>query len=341
MRISTWISFWLVALMGYGSPGAHAQRVVTVAPDGSAQYRSIQGALNSLQDKADHPRVIEIAAGIYREKIYIEKDNIVLKGAGAGKTIITASIARDIWRCRYNDDWGVATLNIGASDITLLGLSVENSYGFDNQDTVVIPCPLDSIQPQKTIGRGGHQMALRTMNGATRLKAIDCRFRSFGGDTVSPWDTDNGMWYFRNCDIEGSVDMYCPRGWAWAENCRFYAHGGTATIWHDGSKHEDSKSVLVNCSFSGFDGFYLGRYHRDAQMYLLDCVFDANMRDREVYRVPTSNQIRWGHRVYYADCRRKADAQFAWYANNLPAGMQKKDINVHWVFGSRWNPLSN
>ncbi|HSK11701.1 MAG TPA: pectinesterase family protein [Phnomibacter sp.] len=316
-----------------------ARQIVTVAQDGSADHRTIQGAINSLADRSDEARVIKIAKGTYREKIYVEKGNIILEGAGADETIITYPIARDIWRCRYNDDWGVATLNIGASDITLRRLTVENGYGFGQTDAVIIKCPLDTTQPTKTISRGGHQMALRTMNGATRLKAIDCRFRAYGGDTVSPWDVDNGMWYFSNCDIEGSVDMYCPRGWAWAENCRFTAHGGTAIIWHDGSKHEDSRSVLVNCTFSGYDGFYLGRYHRDAQMYLVGCVFDANMRDREIYRVPTSNTIRWGHRVYYADCKRKGDEQYAWYANNLPAGLEKNEINVHWVFGDRWNPL--
>jgi pectinesterase len=58
-----------------------------------------------------------------------------------------------------------------------------------------------------------------------------------------------------------------------AENCEFIAHGGTAAIWHDGSCYEDSKTVLKNCRFSGYDNFLLGRYHRDAQFYLVDCTF--------------------------------------------------------------------
>ena len=53
-------------------------------------------------------------------------------------------------------------------------------------------------------------MALRTMN-CTRLKAINCHFRSLAGDTVSPWETENGMWYFKDCVMEGGVDFYCPR----------------------------------------------------------------------------------------------------------------------------------
>jgi pectinesterase len=70
-------------------------------------------------------------------------------------------------------------------------------------------------------------MALRAMN-CTRLKAVNCHFRSLAGDTVSPWETENGMWYFKDCVMEGGVDFYCPRGWAWAENCEFITHGGPA-----------------------------------------------------------------------------------------------------------------
>ena len=185
--------------------------------------------------------------------------------------------------------------------------------------------------------KNGHQMALRTLN-ATRLKAINCHFRAFGGDTVSPWEVENGMWYFKDCILEGGVDFYCPRGWAWAENCEFIAHNGTAAIWHDGSRYEDSKTVLKNCKFKGYDGFLLGRYHRDAQFYLLNCSFAQNMRDSAIYRVPTTNIIQWGHRVYYFNCHRDGGNDFKWYSNNLPAGLQAKDITINWVFKNRWDP---
>ena len=182
-------------------------------------------------------------------------------------------------------------------------------------------------------------MALRTMNLATRLAAVDCHFKAFGGDTVSPWETGNGMWYFKDCIMEGGVDFYCPRGWAWAENCTFTSHSGTAAIWHDGSGNKDSKTVLVNCRFSGFDGFQLGRYHKDAQFFLINCAFAANMRDQAIYRVPTSNTIQWGERIYYYNCHRDGGNDFTWYSNNLPETIKPVDITTSWVFGSRWNPV--
>ncbi len=311
---------------------------IVVAADGSGRFRSIQAALNSLPDSSDRPRVIFIKKGLYREKLYLEKNNVVLEGEDREGTIIVAGIARDEWRCGHTDDWGVATMNVGAKDITLKNLTVTNNIGFDYQP-VTIDCPSDSVNKYKTIRRDGHQMALRAMNGATRLRAINCRFRAYGGDTVSPWDVENGAWYFKDCIMEGGVDFYCPRGWAWAENCDFIAHTGTAAIWHDGSQVEDSKTVLVNCRFKGYDGFLLGRYHRDAQFYLINCSFADNMRDSAIYRVPTANTIRWGHRVYYYNCHRAA-GDYAWFRDNISKELAGK-INVEWVFGNRWKPASD
>jgi pectinesterase len=315
---------------------AKAQRRIVVDINGKGDYRSIQGAINSLSDSSATPRVIYIKKGVYKEKLYIEKVNIELEGEDREKVIITAAIARDEWRCGHTDDWGVATMNIGASDITLRNLTLTNSYGFDFIPKTIYCAADTTVNKMKSLRKDGHQMALRTMNGATRLMAINCRFRSYGGDTVSPWEVDNGLWYFKNCIMEGGVDFYCPRGWAWAENCEFITHTGPAAIWHDGSKFEDSKTVLVNCSFKGYDGFMLGRYHRDAQFYLVNCSFADNMRDSAIYRVPTANTIRWGERIYYYNCHRKA-GDYKWFADNI-SNQQAAALTPSAVFGTRWQP---
>lgn len=313
-----------------------AQKRIVVDAKGGSDFKTIQEAINSLPGSSDVARTIFIKKGIYKEKLFIEKSNIVFEGEDKENTVIIASIARDEWRCEHKDDWGVATMNVRANDITLKNLTVVNSFGFDFKEEKVIECPLDTANKQRKIGKYGHQMALRSMN-CTRLKAVNCHFKSLAGDTVSPWETENGMWYFKDCVMEGGVDFYCPRGWAWAENCEFITHGGTAAIWHDGSANVDSKTVLLNCSFKGFDGFMLGRYHRDAQFYLINCVFADNMRDSAIYRVPTNNVIQWGHRVFYYNCHRKA-ADYKWFADNINKELVSK-IHVEWVFGKRWDPV--
>jgi pectinesterase len=313
-----------------------AQSKIVVAKDGTGNFKTIQEAINSLEDSSATERTIFIKNGVYNEKLFVKKSNIVFEGESRDKTIITYSIARDEWRCDHKDDWGVATMNVMANDITLKNLTIINSFGFDFKGDYTVDCASDS-SGKKTVTIRSHQMALRTMN-CTKLKAINCHFKAFGGDTVSPWETGNGMWYFKDCVMEGGVDFYCPRGWAWAENCEFITHTGTAAIWHDGSANPDSKTVLMNCKFKGFDGFMLGRYHRDAQFYLVNCVFASNMKDASIYRVQTSNEIKWGERIYYYNCSREEGNDFSWYKNNLPAGVKADDIKVEWVFGKRWKP---
>ena len=316
---------------------ANTVNEIIVDQKGGGDFLTIQEAINSLADSSAQPRLIRVRPGIYREKVFISKHNIVLQGEDPETTIITQEINRDEWRCSHPDDWGVATMNLNGNDITLKNLTVSNDYGFNQTEPRTISCSADSTG-KKLITRNGHQMALRSMR-TTRLKALNCRFRAYAGDTVSPWNTLNGMFYFKDCRMEGGVDFYCPRGWAWAENCTFFAHTGPASIWHDGSNNPDFKTVLKNCSFDGFEGFKLGRYHREAQFFLVNCRFSKNMADTDIYFVP-GNKTQWGRRVYYANCLREG-GNYTWFADNLSSASGSPavgDITVAWLFGKQWQP---
>jgi pectinesterase len=313
------------------------EKMIIVSTDGKGDYNSIQNAINSLPDSSAQGRVIHIKPGTYQEKIFITKHNIIFEGEDRDKTIITFDIARDEWRCDHPDDWGVATMNINGNDITLKNLTIANDYGFHFKSDRTVTCANDSANHSKIITLNGHQMALRTMT-ATRLKAINCHFRAYAGDTVSPWNVQDGLFYFKDCVMEGGVDFYCPRGWAWAEHCRFICNTGPASIWHDGSANPNSKSVLMNCTFEGYDGFNLGRYHRDAQFYLINCQFATNMADRDIYLVPTNNIIRWGRRVYYYNCHRTG-GDYVWHKDNLETAMgspKPNQLSPGWLFGNKW-----
>ncbi|HVF97585.1 MAG TPA: pectinesterase family protein, partial [Flavisolibacter sp.] len=327
---------WLKKNGGAASPTSATRSVITVSQDGKGDFSSIQSAINSLPDSSAMPRVIHIKRGRYQEKIFIDKHNIVLVGEDRETTKIIQSIARDEWRCDHKDDWGVATLNLNGDDITLINLTVANDYGFTQKEPRTVDCASDSTG-KKVITAGGHQMALRSMN-STRLQAINCRFSAWAGDTVSPWNLADGMFYFKDCIMEGGVDFYCPRGDAYAENCTFYTNTGPAAIWHDGSTNAAYKTVLKNCRFDGYQGFKLGRYHKDAQFYLIDCTFSGAMGDEDIYLVPTNNLIQWGKRVYYANCHRTG-GDFAWHKDNLGTAQgapKAKEIDANWVFGKRW-----
>ncbi|TDW96430.1 pectinesterase family protein [Dinghuibacter silviterrae] len=334
---------------------------VVVDPSGKGDFTTIQAALNSLPDDAGHERVIDIRPGIYREKLSLTQSHVALVGEDPATTVITQAIARDIWRCDHKDDWGVATVNASGSDVDLVNLTIENSYGFDHTQDTVIACALDTAGTHASGGaarapgssgaaapaapghrkvtRTGHQMALRTF-ATTRLRARNCVFKSFGGDTVSPWNVQDGLFYFKDCTMEGGVDFYCPRGWAYAEHCHFIALEGPASIWHDGSANPDAKTVLRDCSFEGYPGFHLGRYHRDAQFYLVNCSFSTDLANEPITLIKTNNRLQWGQRIYYYNCHRMG-GDYPWFADNLAQNAPLPgDIRSGWVFGARWDPES-
>jgi PelA/Pel-15E family pectate lyase len=331
---------------------------ITVAQDGSGDFKSIQAAIESLRTNRDTSQTttILIKNGTYREKIFIDVPNIILKGETTpayGKTwaeltqnskLITHnsknteggvkiifSEAREIFRCNKPDDWGSATMNIRTHDVILENLTVTNDFGYEAKGDSTFIC--NGVA--KVTRKDGHQFALRCMPPCQRLTVQNCNFYSWGGDTVSPWDVDNGTFFFKKCTMEGAVDFYCPRGWAYAEDCFFICHNLNAAIWHDGTGTESAKTVLKNCQFVGDKGYKLGRFHRDAQFFLVNCQFSQDMADDDIYQVRKDTQLVWGKRVNYYNCHR-AGGDFAWHKDNL----DKKTaltIDRDWTLGARWN----
>ncbi len=313
---------------------------IIVAQNGSGNFKTIQAAIESVKDSvAAYSTVIFIKSGTYREKIYLKKNGLTLRGEFVPKNDlnwrnatgvkIIYSEAREIFRARRTaqlgssdtvsgktgratDDWGGSVINIKANDIKLENLVCVNDYGFEAKGDSTLVIDGKTL----VVKRNSHQFALRAMPPCQRLKVTNCNFHSLGGDTVSPWDTENGSYYFKDCYIEGGVDFYCPRGFAYAENCSFYAHPSDAAIWHDGTGNENAKTVLKNCYFDGDPNFKLGRHHRDAQFFLIDCKFSKNMADKPIFQVRKDTTLMWGTRTNYFNCHREG-GDFTWFADNI------------------------
>jgi pectinesterase len=312
-------------------------------------FKTIQSAV----DAARPGQEIFIKNGDYREKVFIDslKHHLSFVGESRDGVVLRETIARDIWRCSNPDDYGAGVLNIKGHDLSFRNMTIMNEYGFTATKDVTIPClneagkeTTTTVQKyalprekgekegEKIVRVDGHQFAIRTMPGATRLSFEHCTMRSGGGDTVSPWDVTTGMYYLNDCLIEGGVDLYCPRGYALAENCTFVCHNMSAAIWHDGSGEQGAKTVLKNCRFIGDPGYKLGRYHREAQFYLFNCSFDKNMADAPIYQ-SGDRVLQWGHRVYYVDCHRDG-GDFAWHKNNT--SVKASELTFKTVFGEKW-----
>lgn len=150
------------------------------------------------------------------------------------------------------------------------------------------------------------------------------------------------MYYHSNCSFEGWVDYVCPRGWCYVTDCRFYGHNLSASIWHDGSANKEEKFVIRYSYFDGVPGFPLARHHRDAQFYLLDCIFSRNMADKPIYLPisPNATVWKWGARHYFYNCHR-VGGDFDWFKDNLQTAEwspRADQIDAKWTFNGKWDP---
>ncbi|MUP38358.1 pectinesterase family protein [Labilibaculum euxinus] len=293
-----------------------AQHVdITVAQDGSGDCKTITEAIEQLPDTTYGRVVIFIKNGIYHEKFRIEYDNLSLIGENRDSTIIKYSLLRTDWM-KNKDAIGEAVVNIHADDVILKNLTIANS------------------QPEI----GPHAFAV--YGRGTRTIIDNCTITSKGADTVSLWDSENGMYYHTNCHFEGAVDFVCPRGWCFISNSSFYEVKQTAAIWHAGSIDKNQKFVIKNSFFDGIEGFHLGRHHYEARFYLINCIYSKHMADKPIYRVtypdkPEKNQpYIWGERKYFSNSKKEGQA-FNWLTDNI----QNADtISAKWTFDGRWDP---
>jgi len=283
-----------------------------VAQDGSGDFTTIQAAVDAIPPDNSDDHIILVRNGTYREKVMIAASHVALVGEDREKTQIVFAELRKNWRASHPDDWGAAVINIArdVTDVVIANMTVRNDYGGDHD----------------------HQFAIRSMEGSTRIAILNATVIAEGGDTVSLWNADSGLTYYADSSFEGWVDYLCPRGWAYVTNSRFFGHSETASIWHDGSAHDDAKLVIRRSFFDGDPGFALGRNNREGQFYLLDARFSANMADKPIYAASQKPG-----RYYYANAHRDG-GDFAWFADNLP--VRDEDVDARWTFGGRWDPAT-
>ena len=308
-----------------GDPPAAERADLIVALDGTGSYATIQAAIDASSPDSVHPVIILIRRGMYHEKLFIRKSYLSLVGEDRAMTRIVYPELREEWnRTHGGSDWGAGVVNIDteATDVTLANLTVYNNHG--------------SLYGSYN----KHQFAIRGFG--TRIVLLSCNVISDGGDALSLWNRQNGMYYHSGCSFEGWVDFVCPRGWCYITDSRFFGHNTpSASIWHDGSTDRTQKFVIANSSFDGVAGFPLGRNHLDAQIYLLNCTFSANMADKPFIRPPSSpREWAWGDRHYFFNCHRTG-GDFSWFRDNLSSAQGSPDagtIDARWTFDGRWDP---
>ncbi|RRN77920.1 hypothetical protein EIM50_17145 [Pseudoxanthomonas sp. SGD-10] len=288
---------------------------------------SIQAAIEAAPDSSDVPYLIQIKNGIYREKVIIDKPNMVLVGEDRDSTrLIYAELAGKATIKEYKGKRvgnGVIVLLEGADDCVISGLTVYNNYGSTVEATTA------------------HQMAI--FGRATRTIVINCNVWADGNDALALWaPKGDGMYYHADLDIRcPGVDILCPRGWSYMTRSKIYGDG-RALIWHDGRGDDDKKLVITDSHFDSKRPVVLGRYHHPAQFYLLNCSMTDKI-DREITyayldRMPDPSPL--GKRVYMYNLKREG-GNLAWMQDNLHTAKgspKPEEITALWTFAGKWDP---
>ncbi len=202
----------IAALLYLSSASATSLYDVKVSLDGTADFASIQQAIDSAPDN-DQPYVVYIQNGVYQEKLHITRPNIYLIGEDRDKTIITATTANSMLDDQGNKfgTFGSRTVAIDAKGFSARSLTIENGFDF--------PANQRKAQDDPTRQRGTQAVALLISHNGDQAQFKDVNLSSYQ-DTLY---VRAGRSYFDQSRIAGTVDFIFGHGTTLIENSEIVA----------------------------------------------------------------------------------------------------------------------
>jgi pectinesterase len=211
-----------------------------VASNGSAEYSTVQAAIDAIPEGNTTPIIIAIEPGIYKEKIVVPryKPFINFRGRDAKQTILTFDLYAGM-----KDETGkeigtfrTPSVTIGADDFAAENITFENSAG-----------PV------------GQAVAIAVFGD--RVTFRNCRFLGWQDTVLDHF----GRHYYEECTIVGHCDFIFGGGTAIFERCRIHCLKSSYITAASTPQHEPYGFVFSNCTITGKEGVksYLGRPWRD------------------------------------------------------------------------------
>lgn len=177
---------------------AFEQAPYTVASDGSADFRTVQAAIDAAPLSGIE---IRIRPGIYREKLTVAKARIQLRGAGSDASKVVLS---------YDDSAGTAggttksaSVTVSGDDFYAANLTMENTFS----------------RTRPLTQEGSQAVALRISGDRGVLRNV--RFLGYQ-DTLYATGKPSRH-FFADCYIEGNVDFIFGDARAYFENCEIHS----------------------------------------------------------------------------------------------------------------------
>ncbi|CAH1196897.1 MULTISPECIES: pectinesterase family protein [unclassified Paenibacillus] len=264
----------------------------TVAMDGSGDYRTIQSALNAIPADVSGEAVISIRAGVYKEKLTIDREGVRLVGEGADNTVITYD---DYALKRFPNGelyhtFHSYTVLIAADDFIAEGISFVNAAGPGKQVGQAIAAYVDGDRAAfRRCHFIGHQDTLFT--GPLPEQPMD---RSFFGGPRDGLERRKLRQYYEDCYIEGDVDFIFGSATALFQGCEIFSKNrfsgqempqGEVNGWITAASTPEGVRygyVFSNCRLTGDApprSVYLGRpWRNDAKTCFLHCWMGPHLR---------------------------------------------------------------
>jgi pectinesterase len=208
---------------------------LTVAADGSGEYRTIQEAVLAVRDFMQVPAIIFIKNDTYKEKLLIpsQKTNITLLGESKEGVVITyGDYSGDADK---HSTYTSATVRVQGNDFTAENLTFENSAG-----------------------RVGQAVALHVEGDRATFR--NCRL--LGNQDTLFLAIENSRQYYQNCYIEGTTDFIFGSSTAVFEGCTIHSKTNSyitaASTW----PRQPFGLVFLNCKLTAAPEatkVYLGR----------------------------------------------------------------------------------
>jgi pectinesterase len=198
-------------------------RTISVALDGTGDFKNVQEAVNAAPDNAATPTLIHIKTGTYAGQVEIPrtKTHLTFQGDDAANTILS-------WDHNvYDPPPPGATqfdpgFHVAAADVRATGITFRNTSG-------------------------DHGQALAVRVDADRVAFTKCRFLGWQ-DTLM---VNNGRQYFGECYIEGRVDFIYGSGTAVFDRCEIHSKNGGYITAANTPAEKPFGLVFLDCRLTG------------------------------------------------------------------------------------------
>jgi pectinesterase len=208
---------------------------LTVAADGSGDYRTVQEAVLAVRDFMQVPATIFIKNGTYKEKLLVpsQKTNITLLGESREGVVITfGDYSGD---AEKHSTYSSSTVRVQAHDFTAENITFENSAG-----------------------RVGQAVALHVEGDRATFR--HCRMLG-NQDTLFP-AVENSRQYYQDCYIEGTTDFIFGGSTAVFDRCTIFSKTNSYITAAATSPRQKFGFVFLDCTLTAAPEatkVYLGR----------------------------------------------------------------------------------